>query len=122
MVVLDIGSKCAVILPERFINPHITPAKGLILNQLIDKKSLVLIEEVWQFKGLTSSPLDEMCFSTGTIKSKNWGWIELPHIIKDKEYMILPTKQTEVMSLTDNIMEEMIKLAVISFKKINGFI
>lgn len=122
MPTLDIGSKCAVLLPEKFINPHLTPAKGLIINQLVDRKSLILIEEVWQFKGLTNSPLNEMCTSVGSIKSDRWGWLELPHIIKDDEYIVLPAKPENVMYLTELIMEEMIKKAVESFKKINGFI
>ena len=83
IVTFSVGSKCAVMLPREFVNPQLTPAKGLVVNRLIDSRSLILVEEVWQFKGLSSGPLSEMCTTAGAIKSENWGWKELPSMLPE---------------------------------------
>ena len=119
----SIGSKCAVMLPRKFINEQLTPAKGLILNRFLDSNSLVLIEEVWQFKGFPEKVLSEMCFPSGKLKQINWGWQEVPSLMKEEgDYLVVKAQPENLMELTTFSIEEMIKKSVADFKVINGFV
>ena len=109
-------------LPKKFINPHRTPARGLIINRLIDRKSLVLIEEVWQFKGLHHSPLTEMCFSSGRIKQVNWGWQEVPELIAKDKYLIIPAQPYNLVEPTYTALETLVRRSIQDFQEVNGFI
>ena len=122
IVTFSVGSKCAVMLPREFLNPQLTPAKGLIVNRLVDSRSLILVEEVWQFKGLTSSPVSEMVTSFGSIKSENWGWKEIPELVDDGEYIMLPAETHNLMEPNLGTFEAMIRKSVQDFKKIHGFV
>ena len=122
IITFSVGSKCAVMLPRKFLNPQLTPAQGLIINRLIDSRSLILIEEVWQFKGLQTAPLAEMCFSSGSIKRGSWGWREIPELLEKDDYIVLPAGPHNLMEPTTNMLEKMIKKSVVDFKKINGFV
>ena len=86
---LDVGSKCAILLPQRFISPYVSPAKGLILNRLMGSKSLVLVEEVWQILGLKVGqdvPYEEVCFpEEKRIRHSAWGWQEIPELLMTRK-------------------------------------
>lgn len=114
------GSKCAVMLPRKTINIQLTPAKGLIINQLLDSKSLVLVEEVWQFKGLETSPLSEMCISGGRIRHNNWGWMEVPKIVKKDDYLVIKAEHYNLMEPTEEVLSAMIKRSIKDFRSIRG--
>lgn len=122
IITFSVGSKCAVMLPREFINPQLTPAKGMIVNRLVDSRSLVLVEEVWQFKGFSSSPKQEMCFSDGRIKGESWGWKEIPSLIEDGEYLMLPALPHNLMEPSISVVEAMIKKSIKDFQKLNGFL
>lgn len=122
IITFSVGSKCAVMLPREFLNPQITPAKGMIVNRLVDSRSLVLVEEVWQFKGLNTGPITEMCTTFGTIKSDNWGWREIPELVETGEYLMLPAEPHNLMEPSLTTLEAMIKKSVFDFKSIHGFV
>lgn len=112
---LDIGSKCSVLLPEKFINPHKTPAKGMVINKLLGLKCLVLLEEVWQFNGLIPTEDDIL----------SWGWEPVPRLLKDhkkKTHLLFSEDSTKVYSIGTDILGNLIQASVISFKEVNGFI
>ncbi len=122
MAAPPVGSKCALMLPKEFINPQRTPARGLVINRLVDRKSLILVEEVWQFTGLHRAPLKEMCFSSGRIRQVNWGWQEVPELILGGEYIIIPARPHNVMEPTAATVEAMIRRSIRDFQEINGFV
>ena len=123
IIALNVGSKCALMLPRDFINPQLTPAKGMVINKLVDSRHLVLVEEVWQFKGVTpQKPTKEMCFSTGDIKHSNWGWKEIPELVEDDSYIILPTFPHNLMEPKIDTIEAMIKRSIRDFKSVHGFV
>jgi len=122
IITFSVGSRCAVMLPRKFINPQLTPAKGLVINRLLGSKHLILVEEVWQFKGLQHSPLEEMCMPSGRIRSNNWGWREVPELLDNDEYIIVPAEPHNLMEITSASLESMIKKSVVDFKKVHGFI
>lgn len=122
IITFSVGSKCAVMLPREFLNPQLTPAKGLVINRLIDSRSLILVEEVWQFKGLSTSPLSEMCTSFGSIKSESWGWREVPELVDSGDYIMLPAAPHNLMEPTVTTIEAMIRKSVQDFKSIHGFV
>jgi len=122
IVAFSIGSKCAVMLPRKYLNLYLTPAKGLIINRLVDRRSLVLVEEVWQFKGLSHAPLAELCFSRGGIKQVNWGWQELPQLMSEDEYLIVPAHPHNLMEPEEAVLDAMVRKSIQDFQKINGFI
>ena len=122
IVTFSVGSKCAVMLPRKFLNPQLTPAKGLIVNHLVDSRSLVLIEEVWQFNGFSDAPLSEMCMSTGRVRSNCWGWQEIPKVLDDDEYIILPVNSHNLMEPSISMVEAMIRKSVADFKRVHGFV
>jgi len=109
-------------LPRAFVNPQLTPAKGMVVNRLIDSRSLILVEEVWQFKGLTTSPTAEMCTAFGSIRSDNWGWKEVPELVDEGEYIMLPAFPHNLMEPSHEAVQAMIKKSVEDFKRIHGFI
>lgn len=119
IVTLTVGTKCALMLPREFISPQLTPAKGLIINKLLDSRALVLVEEVWNFKGFSDAPLKEMCTSSGGLRQESWGWSEIPSIIDD-EYIIVPAWPHNLMQPKVDILEKMITKSVADFKSING--
>lgn len=121
IITFSIGSKCAVMLPREFLNPQLTPAKGMVINRLVDSRSLILVEEVWQFKGLSTSPVTEMCTSLGSIKSESWGWKEIPEMVPEGDYIMLPALPHNLMEPSYDTVQEMIKKSVEDFKRINGF-
>lgn len=121
MVTLSVGKKCAVMLPKEFINPQKTPATGLIINQLVDSKRLVLIEEVWQFKGFPIEKLSEMCFPSGRIKHNNWGWKAIPSMVAPGKYIIIPVPLSNLMEPNSHILNALIKESIADFKRIYGF-
>jgi hypothetical protein len=118
----SIGSKCAVMLPREFLNPQITPATGLVINRLVDSRSLVLVEEVWQFKGFVDSPQEEVCFQSGRIKSENWGWREIPEIVAEGDYIMLPAFPHNLMEPNSSVLEAMIKKSIRDFQQLNGYL
>lgn len=123
VISFSIGSRCALMLPRKFANQQVTPAKGLIINRLIDSRSLVLVEEVWQFKGLDEAPLEEKCFPrTGRIKSERWGWLEVPSFMNQEEYLILPVQLTNIMEPHPFTLEAMIKKSIEDFAHLNKFL
>lgn len=103
MATPDIGSKCVVLLPQKFVNPQITPAKGLVVNKLPDKRRIILIEEVWQIsKSFTQ-----------------WGWEEVPKILKeDRKSLAIPAPPENVAEPKLFILEAMIKRSIADFKRI----
>jgi len=109
-------------LPRKFLNPQMTPATGLIINKMVDKSSLVLIEEVWQFHGFPDVSLTEMCFPSGNIKQMNWGWQELPSLINPDEYLVIPAKPHNLMKPGSVTLNAMIQKSIMDFKELNGFI
>lgn len=122
VVTFCIGNRCAVMLPRKFINPQVTPAKGLIINTLLDGSCLILVEEVWQFKGLKTSPLSEMCLPSGRIRQANWGWQEVPSLVKDDDYLMLPAQKHNLMEISGNILDKMIEKSIIDFRDLNSVI
>ncbi len=119
MLTMSVGSKCAFVLPQKFINPHITPAIGLIINRFINTKSLVLVEEVWQFKGLKED-IKMGVFSSGRIKSNHWGWQAIPEITKDaNEYMLVELFPDSIMVPSKNVLDSIISKAVEDFFRVN---
>jgi hypothetical protein len=119
-ITLGSGSKCAVLLPQKIVNAQITPAKGLIINRSLSMKSVVLIEEVWQFKGLETSPLSEMCLSPGKIREANWGWQEIPAILnKINEYLLVEVFAHDIFPLTPSVLDEMISKSIAEFLTIH---
>jgi hypothetical protein len=122
ILTFSIGSKCALMLQRKIINKHLTPAKGLILNKLLGSRSLVLVEEVWQFKGLTNAPLQSMCYDNGSIKHHRWGWAEVPSLLEDNDYLILTMPDEKLSQINSTVLESMIKKSVTDFREINDFI
>lgn len=122
IITFSVGSRCAVMLPRKFLNAQVTPAKGLVINRLIDSRSLVLVEEVWQFSGLEHAPLEEMCFPSGRIRQSNWGWYEVPEILEDDDYLVVPAAPHNMMPPSPNTLEVMIRQSIADFKNINGFV
>lgn len=122
MVTPPIGSKCALMLPKKFINPQRTPARGLVINLLVDRKALVLIEEIWQFTGPQRAPLAEMCFPSGHIRQINWGWQEVPEVVERDTYIIVPAQPHNLMKPTAAAIELMIGHSIRDFQEINGLI
>lgn len=120
IVALNVGSKCAVMLPRKLVNSQLTPAKGLIINKLLDSRSLILVEEVWQFKGLETSPLSEMCTPSGKIRTSNWGWQEVPLLMED--YLVVPAGLENMMNISTLTLENMIKKSIGDFKRIRGLV
>lgn len=115
---LDIGSKCAFILPQKFINPHITPATGLIINRFVNLKSLVLVEEVWQFKGLMESPRQGM-INSHRLKSTSWGWQAIPEIVKkENDYIMVELMPESIMVPSQKILDDIISKAIEDFFRI----
>jgi len=123
VISFSIGSRCALMLPRKFANQQVTPAKGLIINRLVDSSSLVLVEEVWQFKGLEDAPLEEKCFPrTGRIKSEKWGWLEVPSFMDPEDYLILPVQPVNMMEPHPFTLEAMIKKSIEDFVQLNKFL
>lgn len=122
MVTPFVGLKCALMLPKKFINPQRTPARGLVINRLVDRKSLILVEEIWQFMGPRQAPLTEMCFSSGRIRQANWGWQEVPELVEGDKYIIVPAQPHNLMEPTTAMVEAMICRSIRDFQEINGFI
>jgi hypothetical protein len=123
VISFSIGTRCAVMLPRKFVNQQVTPATGLIINRLVDSTSLVLVEEVWQFKGLETDPLEDKCFpSTGRIKSEKWGWLEVPSFMEQEEYLILPVQPTSMMEPHPFTLEAMIKKSIEDFTHLNKYL
>jgi len=119
----SIGSECAVMLPRELMNPQVTPALGMVINHLLDDSSLILVEEVWQFKGLEYSPLSEMCTSSGRVRQVNWGWQEMPKVFKENnKYLVVPAKHHNVMKPSVKTLEVMVKKSIQDFKALRGFI
>lgn len=119
----NVGSKCGIMLPRELINQQVTPAKGLIVNRLIGNKSLVLVEEVWKFKGFPDSPLEEKCFPrTGRIKDSMWGWEEMPTFLKKDDYLIVPAEPENMMMPTETMFTAMIKKSIQDFKTLNSLV
>src|SRR6188508_2479762 len=103
---LDVGSKCAILLPQRFISPYVSPAKGLILNRLMGSKSLVLVEEVWQILGLKVGqdvPYEEVCFpEEKRIRHSAWGWQEIPELLNDpQDYLLVEVFPRSINPIND---------------------
>lgn len=119
IVTFSVGSKCAVMLPQEVFNQQLTPAKGMVINRLLDSSTLVLVEEVWQFKGFPDSPLNEMCFPGGDIRKVNWGWQEVPNVIEE-EYLIINPKPFKMMMPSEAVLEALIKRSIADFKRIKG--
>jgi hypothetical protein len=120
VIAFSVGSKCAVMLPREFINEQVTPAKGLIIERTKSYKTLILVEEIWQFKGLEFAPIEEkFSMSTGRIKDHNWGWQEVPSILPEDEMLIVPALIENLMSPTIDTLEKMITTSVADFKAIN---
>ena len=123
IITLAVGSKCALMLPREFINPQSTPATGMIINKLLGSKHLILVEEVWQFKGLNAEEVTtEMCHPNGDIKHNNWGWKEVPYLTQGEEYLIVPALPHNLMKLSSPTLDAMIKKSITDFKKIHGFV
>lgn len=124
ILTFGVGSKCAVILPQKFINPHLTPAKGIIVNRLIDSRSLILVEEVWQVLGLKigdSFDFEETCFlEDRRIRHNKWGWQEVPQIIKDPaEYLLVEVLPTEINPISEVVLDGMIRRCINDFFEVN---
>lgn len=123
IIKFSVGSKCALMLPRKLINEQLTPAKGLVINKLVDSRSLILVEEVWQFKGFPSAPLTEKVFSSGSLRHHNWGWQEVPNLFANEEdYLVLPAQAHNLMDAGAATLEAMIKKSVADFKRINNLI
>lgn len=120
VVMLNVGMQCAVMLPRKFINPQLTPAKGIIVNKLINRKVLILIEEIWQFKGWREAPLGEQCLPSGKIRGDYWGWQEIPNIIKDKDYLVVPAQPHNIMKINYATLDKMIEKSILDFKQVHG--
>lgn len=117
----SIGSKCAIMLPRELMNEQLTPAKGMIINRLVGDGSLILVEEVWQFKGFPDAPLTEMCFpKTGRIKNSQWGWLEVPSFMEKSKYLIVPASRTHMMLPSQEMFTAMIKKSIQDFKDIKN--
>jgi hypothetical protein len=121
MTTLTVGAKCAVMLPQKLVNTQITPAKGMVINRLLDSRSLILVEEIWQFKGLKRAPITEMIKPDGKIKHNSWGWREVPQILEQGDYLVLPAWPHNIMELKQHILDAMIKKSIADFKRLNGF-
>lgn len=120
MLTLDIGSKCSALLPQKIINPQITPAKGLIINHLLGSKLLVLVEEVWQFLDVgwgEEFPLEKAVFISGKrIRSDKWGWKTIPELTgKPDEYFLVELFPRSVYSTKQEILDEMIHASINDF-------
>jgi len=121
IVAFTVGDKCAVMLPKDFINSQLTPAKGLIVNKFIDSRSLVLVEEVWQFKGFPDAALSEKIFPSGRIRSNSWGWLEVPNLVeKENDYLVVKAYPDNLMLPTTEALEALVKRSISSFKTIYG--
>lgn len=117
----SIGSKCAIMLPREIMNEQLTPAKGMVINRLVGNGSLILVEEVWQFKGLSDAPLTEMCFpKTGRIRTSQWGWLEVPSFMEESEYLIVPASPNHMMVPSQDMFTAMIKKSIQDFKEIKS--
>jgi hypothetical protein len=121
VLTLGIGSKCAFILPQNFINPHITPAQGLIINRFINTKSLILVEEVWQFKGLFSDK-KEAITPSGNIRASKWGWQSIPEITKKSdEYLMVEVLPHNIMVPSQSTLDAIINKAIEDFFKLEKY-
>jgi hypothetical protein len=110
-------------LPRKFVNQQITPARGMVINRLVDSRSLILVEQVWQFKGLETAPIAEKIFpNTGRIRDTNWGWLEVPNLLEEKEYLILPVQSENMMEPTSIMLTAMIKKSIDDFKDLNSYL
>lgn len=123
VITFSVGSRCALMLPRKLINQQLTPAKGIIINRLVDNRSLVLIEEVWQFKGLATSPIeDKIPKVANNIKSHNWGWVEVPNVIVKKDYLVLPVQTVNMMNTDNNTLKAMVSMSIKDFTELNKFL
>lgn len=121
VIAFSIGSKCAIMLPREFINVQLTPAKGMVINRLVGNRSLILVEEVWQFDGFPDATLSEMCFpKTGRIRDSRWGWAEVPTFLANEDYLIVPAEPTNMMAPSESTFTAMIKKSIQDFKEINN--
>jgi hypothetical protein len=108
-------------LPREFINEQLTPAKGMVINRLVGNRSLILVEEVWQFDGLPDATLSEMCFpKTARIRDSRWGWAEVPSFMPQEDYLIVPAAPTNIMMPSEPMFTAMIKKSIQDFKEINS--
>ncbi len=120
ILTLSVGSKCALMLPQKFINPHLTPAIGLIINRFVNTKSLVLVEEVWQFKGLFEDAQNQGVLSSGKIKSSSWGWQAIPEIVKkENEYLMIEVLPSSIMPPSEKVLDNIIQKAIEDFFVLN---
>lgn len=116
MIAFDVGSKCALLLPQKIVAGHKTPAKGLIIKSEPPSKATLLVEEVWTFKGPEQSAAEEKFLANGSLRTINWDWVEAPQILKDKDYVIFKTNYTKLFSITEDILDALIKMAVMDLK------
>jgi hypothetical protein len=123
VIAFSVGSKCAIMLPRELINEQLTPARGMVINRLVGNRSLILVEEVWQFKGFPESTLSEMCFpKTGRIRDSKWGWAEVPSFLEEEDYLIVPAEPVNMMVPSEKIFTAMIKRSIQDFKEINKLV
>lgn len=117
----SVGSKCAVMLPRELINEQVTPAKGMVINRLVGDRSLILVEEVWQFKGIPEPTLGDMfSIKMGRVRDTLWGWEEVPRFRNLEDYLIIPAQLHNMMNQSADIFTAMIKKSIQDFKSINN--
>jgi len=97
MTLIQVGSKCALLLPKHFIYPHKTPAKGLVTNILLDSSALVLVEEVWR--------LDKNLDVALT------GWLEAPKVI-GHNYLMLPINCNNLLIPSNEVLSLLINFSI----------
>ncbi len=120
VLTLSVGSKCALMLPQKFVNPHLTPAVGLIINRFVNTKSLVLVEEVWQFKGLAEDIENLGITKSGKIKSSSWGWQAIPEITKkENEYLMIEVLPSNIINPSNKVLDHIIQKAIEDFFRVN---
>jgi len=89
---------------------------------MLGSKTLILVEEVWQFKGLDGASLNEKCMPSGRIRRNNWGWHVVPELMESvEEYLVVPAEPLNLMKINEPTLEAMIKKSIADFQRINGF-
>ena len=107
MTNFTIGSHCAIVLPNNYLNIQKTPAKGLVANILLDNSHLILIEEVWQARHTTRTSVSVR----EELEKPTLGWYEVPWLIKSG-CILMPAKENDLFFPSKNTLDRLIKEAL----------